>query len=179
MPEARKRLECRLLLDASSECDHREITSHPWRGIEFSRWCSRYVQTLSHSLTWPKAITMTGMRRSAEQTQAVGQICSTSSMAHNLAQCRIVIQKAVSAGAKVSKSIYFLTFDLTQRALDRHSFSRKPATTLEARLRSRFPSASLQTSHRSCLGSAKTRRSTLCQSPSAFTNRARIRKASG
>ncbi|KAK5123187.1 hypothetical protein LTR85_003386 [Meristemomyces frigidus] len=31
---------------------------------------------------------------------AVGQITSTSSMAHNLAQCRTVIQKAVAAGAK-------------------------------------------------------------------------------
>ncbi|KAF4549483.1 Carbon-nitrogen hydrolase-like protein 5 [Elsinoe fawcettii] len=32
---------------------------------------------------------------------AVGQICSTASMAHNLAQCRTVIQKAVAAGAKM------------------------------------------------------------------------------
>ncbi|KAK4508035.1 hypothetical protein PRZ48_001772 [Zasmidium cellare] len=31
---------------------------------------------------------------------AVGQITSTSSMTHNLAQCRIVIKKAVDAGAK-------------------------------------------------------------------------------
>ncbi|TKX23913.1 carbon-nitrogen hydrolase-like protein 3 [Elsinoe australis] len=31
---------------------------------------------------------------------AVGQICSTASMSHNLAQCRTVIQKAVAAGAK-------------------------------------------------------------------------------
>ncbi|PNS19792.1 hypothetical protein CAC42_7759 [Sphaceloma murrayae] len=31
---------------------------------------------------------------------AVGQICSTASMAHNLAQCRVVVQKAVAAGAK-------------------------------------------------------------------------------
>ncbi|KAF2018857.1 carbon-nitrogen hydrolase [Aaosphaeria arxii CBS 175.79] len=31
---------------------------------------------------------------------AVGQICSTSSMAHNLRQCRQLIQKASSAGAK-------------------------------------------------------------------------------
>ena len=33
--------------------------------------------------------------------QAVGQICSTSSMAHNLIQCRTVLQKAIAAGAKV------------------------------------------------------------------------------
>ncbi|TKA82894.1 hypothetical protein B0A55_01156 [Friedmanniomyces simplex] len=31
---------------------------------------------------------------------AIGQICSTSSMAHNLEQCRTVIQKAVARGAK-------------------------------------------------------------------------------
>ncbi|KAF2089027.1 putative nitrilase [Saccharata proteae CBS 121410] len=31
---------------------------------------------------------------------AVGQICSTASMAHNLAQCQKVVSKAVSAGAK-------------------------------------------------------------------------------
>ncbi|KAF1989408.1 nitrilase [Aulographum hederae CBS 113979] len=31
---------------------------------------------------------------------AVGQICSTASMAHNLSQCRILVQKAVAAGAK-------------------------------------------------------------------------------
>ncbi|WPG99709.1 Hypothetical protein R9X50_00252800 [Acrodontium crateriforme] len=31
---------------------------------------------------------------------AIGQICSTASMAHNLAQCRVVIKKAVAAGAK-------------------------------------------------------------------------------
>ncbi|OCL15335.1 nitrilase [Glonium stellatum] len=31
---------------------------------------------------------------------AVGQICSTASMAHNLQQCRLLVQKAVSAGAK-------------------------------------------------------------------------------
>ncbi|KAK3686965.1 Carbon-nitrogen hydrolase [Vermiconidia calcicola] len=31
---------------------------------------------------------------------AVGQICSTTSMIHNLAQCRNVVQKAVKAGAK-------------------------------------------------------------------------------
>jgi hypothetical protein len=33
--------------------------------------------------------------------KAVGQICSTNSLTHNLAQCRVVIQKAVAAGAKV------------------------------------------------------------------------------
>lgn len=37
--------------------------------------------------------------------QAVGQITSTASMAHNLGQCRTVIQKAVAAGAKVSHSL--------------------------------------------------------------------------
>ncbi|CAL8583791.1 Carbon-nitrogen hydrolase [Xanthoria parietina] len=31
---------------------------------------------------------------------AVGQICSTISMAHNLSQCRLLVQKAVAAGAK-------------------------------------------------------------------------------
>ncbi|EKG19455.1 Nitrilase/cyanide hydratase and apolipoprotein N-acyltransferase [Macrophomina phaseolina MS6] len=34
--------------------------------------------------------------------QAVGQICSTASMAHNLKQCRQLVAKAASAGAKVS-----------------------------------------------------------------------------
>ncbi|MDI1490607.1 MAG: Carbon-nitrogen hydrolase [Ramalina farinacea] len=33
-------------------------------------------------------------------TAAVGQLCSTASMTHNLAQCRSLVQKAVSAGAK-------------------------------------------------------------------------------
>ncbi|KAL8929803.1 MAG: hypothetical protein Q9208_000947 [Pyrenodesmia sp. 3 TL-2023] len=33
---------------------------------------------------------------------AVGQICSTTSMVHNLSQCRHLVQKAVAAGAKVS-----------------------------------------------------------------------------
>ncbi|KAL2005871.1 hypothetical protein VTN00DRAFT_10364 [Thermoascus crustaceus] len=31
---------------------------------------------------------------------AVGQLCSTASMAHNLAQCKVLIRKAVAAGAK-------------------------------------------------------------------------------
>ncbi|KAL2215759.1 putative nitrilase [Thermoascus aurantiacus ATCC 26904] len=31
---------------------------------------------------------------------AVGQLCSTASMAHNLAQCRVLVRKAVAAGAK-------------------------------------------------------------------------------
>lgn len=31
---------------------------------------------------------------------AVGQICSTASMAHNLQQCRLLVQKAATAGAK-------------------------------------------------------------------------------
>ena len=34
--------------------------------------------------------------------KAVGQLCSTASMTHNLAQCRSLVQKAVSVGAKVS-----------------------------------------------------------------------------
>lgn len=34
--------------------------------------------------------------------QAVGQICSTSSMSQNLAQCQILVKKAAEAGAKVS-----------------------------------------------------------------------------
>jgi len=33
---------------------------------------------------------------------AVGQICSTASMTHNLAQCQKLVHKAVQAGAKVS-----------------------------------------------------------------------------
>ena len=33
--------------------------------------------------------------------QAVGQICATASMAHNLAQCQMLVRKAVAAGAKV------------------------------------------------------------------------------
>lgn len=33
--------------------------------------------------------------------QAVGQICSTNSLEHNLAQCRVIIQKAVAKGARV------------------------------------------------------------------------------
>jgi hypothetical protein len=37
----------------------------------------------------------------AEPFQAVGQICSNSSMEHNLKQCRAVIDKAVKAGATV------------------------------------------------------------------------------
>jgi len=37
----------------------------------------------------------------ADDEQAVGQITSTASMTHNLAQCRTVIQKAVAGGAKV------------------------------------------------------------------------------
>ena len=35
-------------------------------------------------------------------SQAVGQICSTASMANNLGQCRQLIQKAIAAGAKVN-----------------------------------------------------------------------------
>lgn len=34
-------------------------------------------------------------------SQAVGQLCSTANMAHNLIQCQILVQKAVAAGAKV------------------------------------------------------------------------------
>ena len=34
--------------------------------------------------------------------QAVGQLCSTASMAHNLQQCQILIRKAAVAKAKVS-----------------------------------------------------------------------------
>ena len=41
----------------------------------------------------------------SDRKQAVGQICSTSSMAHNLAQCRTVIQKAVAKGAKVRSAV--------------------------------------------------------------------------
>jgi hypothetical protein len=33
--------------------------------------------------------------------QAVGQICATASMSHNLAQCQMLVLKAVAAGAKV------------------------------------------------------------------------------
>jgi hypothetical protein len=33
--------------------------------------------------------------------QAVGQICATASMSHNLAQCQMLVGKAVAAGAKV------------------------------------------------------------------------------
>ncbi|KAF2153107.1 nitrilase [Myriangium duriaei CBS 260.36] len=32
---------------------------------------------------------------------AIGQICSTASLAHNLAQCRTVVQKAIAGGAKI------------------------------------------------------------------------------
>lgn len=35
------------------------------------------------------------------RVQAVGQLCSTASMTVNLAQCQTLVQKAVSAGAKV------------------------------------------------------------------------------
>lgn len=35
------------------------------------------------------------------RVQAVGQLCSTASMTANLAQCQTLVQKAVSAGAKV------------------------------------------------------------------------------
>lgn len=34
--------------------------------------------------------------------QAVGQICSTSSMSQNLAQCQTLVKRAAEAGAKVS-----------------------------------------------------------------------------
>lgn len=34
-------------------------------------------------------------------SKAVGQLCSTASMTHNLAQCQILVKKAVAAGAKV------------------------------------------------------------------------------
>ena len=34
-------------------------------------------------------------------TQAIGQLCSTASMSHNLALCQILVKKAVEAGAKV------------------------------------------------------------------------------
>jgi hypothetical protein len=40
--------------------------------------------------------------------QAVGQICSTASMAHNLAQCQALVHNAVAAGAKV----FFLFLDV-------------------------------------------------------------------
>lgn len=44
---------------------------------------------------------------------AVGQITSTSSMTHNLEQCRLVIKKALDAGAKViCISIYTILFVL-------------------------------------------------------------------
>lgn len=33
--------------------------------------------------------------------KAVGQLCSTASMSHNLQQCQVLIKKAVAAGAKV------------------------------------------------------------------------------
>lgn len=37
----------------------------------------------------------------ANQQQAVGQICSTSSLAHNLEQCVRLVAKAATGGAKV------------------------------------------------------------------------------
>lgn len=35
--------------------------------------------------------------------QAIGQLCSTSSMAHNLSQCKVLFQKAAALGAKVCR----------------------------------------------------------------------------
>ena len=42
------------------------------------------------------------MRLTTIDLQAVGQLTSTASMTHNLAQCRLLVKKAVQAGAKVS-----------------------------------------------------------------------------
>lgn len=61
--------------------------------------------------------------------QAVGQICSTSSMSHNLAQCRTVVQKAVAAGAKVESHEHSQTPQFLLNApQDRHSSFPKRAT---------------------------------------------------
>jgi hypothetical protein len=42
------------------------------------------------------------MRLTTIDLQAVGQLTSTASMTDNLAQCRLLVKKAVQAGAKVS-----------------------------------------------------------------------------
>ena len=42
--------------------------------------------------------------------QVVGQLCSTASMAHNLQQCRVIIEKAISVGGQVRfPTQFFLT----------------------------------------------------------------------
>ncbi len=81
--------------------------------------------------------------------QAVGQICSTASLSHNLAQCQVLVRRAVAAGAKVggfttrfftasstcwrlSLSGYPFPKSLTNTAaswLPRHSSSQKHPTT--------------------------------------------------
>lgn len=51
----------------------------------------------------------------ARGRQAIGQICSSNSMASNLAQCVKLVGQAASAGAKVKSSPFFRpsTFTIT------------------------------------------------------------------
>lgn len=47
--------------------------------------------------------------------QAIGQICSSENIGDNLDQCRIVVEKAVAAGAKVKfsfSSLHLLSINL-------------------------------------------------------------------
>ncbi len=68
--------------------------------------------------------------------KAVGQLCSTASMSHNLQQCQVLIKKAVAAGAKVR--LLQLALILVAQSIDltrstRPSSSQKQATILPLR----------------------------------------------
>lgn len=43
--------------------------------------------------------------------QAVGQLCSTASMAHNLKQCQLLVKEAVAAGARVGTNALGYNFN--------------------------------------------------------------------
>ena len=101
---------------------------------------------------------------------------ATASMAHNLAQCRILVQKAVKAGAKVNLCILKpdIRFNTPVLILSRPSSSPKQATTLPARRKRALPSSSLSTTASSSRAYARKLAGHRCPYTLAFMNPVRI-----
>lgn len=71
--------------------------------IRQKRWYLRYVGQMLQ----PASIFLPDLPEhdlTKKSLQAVGQICSTASLSHNLAQCQSLVRRAAAAGAKVSLS---------------------------------------------------------------------------
>ena len=57
----------------------------------------------------------------------MGQLCSTTSLSHNLAQCQVLVRKAVTAGAKVGICAFY-TFILSLLAIMKYDNLFSPKT---------------------------------------------------